>query len=332
MADDTKAELEAALNESTPEGEDAWLEKHDSEIALEAQEGVGASRDDRAEEEAPEAAEEDEELEADLDDFDDEDEGGEITGEPDEDSDEGGIEDMLEEARTALKKSGFTTKEIDGMKQEEVLARGLRRARVLAKNDAAFRKLRETEKTGKGPSGDESGSRDAEPAVPPEISGLAAPLAERLGLADEDAAALGAYGEAIWKASAKHSDGLQQRLSAQGHWIQKVGLEVSRLGLRERFPGLDKASTWSKVQEQLGGLKFEHYAQKANPLRAMILDASRQLGLPDARAAKGKARRQRRSKGAPTKATRASRTTDQGSADERETAVFDEIEAKWGGP
>lgn len=212
-----------------------------------------------------------------------------------EDQDAEVADEDFERAHAALVRSGFRKKELDGMDREEVVKRGLKRARALAADDEAH--LLAKSLRGTKPEGTKSG--DAEQAAKPKLrelpdrKAIQARLTEKLGLDEAGASTLA---ETIDEYAAIHgermAEPLRQKLAemeqavAQGaeRGIQH-SLVKAQAALAESIPDLLDPDTFAQVTEAMDTLtpaEIARYGRIADPdqrFQVAMRDASQRLGL-----------------------------------------------------
>jgi len=247
-------------------------------------------------------------------------------------------------ARNALSRSGWKKKELDAMEPEDLVKRGLQRAKALEKDDEAHRFAKEakesratTPATGKT----EQVSKPAEFKLP-DTSKLLEPLAKSLALDEEGAKALrGAFEEFASMYSQTAVAPLQQKLAEfeQMH-VQSTArteqelVNSAREEVGKRFPDLLDPDTFEKVAENvrvLGNLpKYQEIASLPGRVNACFEDACKLLGLQPAESdsqVRVDAKAQRRASGSTVgDRARPTPTTQK----ERDRERFDELMAKHG--
>lgn len=187
----------------------------------------------------------------------------------------------FDRAKNALIRSGFKHKELSTMSREEVLKRGLARARALDADDAAH----ELAKTAKATptKTDTSTSGQQKKLELPDLKSALAPVAKQLLLDDEGATALEkAFNDILTPIVSKL--GAEQQPAPKADTGTLAAVETTRKELSGMFPQLVDPRTFESVVEQM-----DYYAQKSakyssmpsaqDAFRALMQDACTVLGL-----------------------------------------------------
>lgn len=247
-------------------------------------------------------------------------------------------------ARNALSRSGWKKKELDAMEPEELVKRGLARAKALEKDDEAHRlakQLREAKADPKKEGQPEQG-RNPVPAKPTDWTGITKPLAEKLLLDEEGAKALRqTFEEFAAVVSKQASEPLAQRLAeyeqqqSQSNARTETELvNAAREEVGKRFPELLDPDTFETVAENvrvLGNLpKYQRIANLSGRVNACFEDACKLLGLQPAESdsqVRDVEKAQRRASGSTVgdRARPAALT-----AKEKDREWFDQVTAKHG--
>jgi hypothetical protein len=159
--------------------------------------------------------------------------------------DEEHAEMEVERARLALIRSGFKAKEIDAMAHEDMLKRGLKRAKALEADDEAHGLVRGLKKPAADTAKTESGGEPAkaQASKPLDVSAMVTPLARELGLDEAGASTLKQSYEQLAEALTKHTeeqvrarlDGVTQAQDAvRTHQV----FADAQVEVGERFPDL----------------------------------------------------------------------------------------------
>jgi len=179
-------------------------------------------------------------------------------------------EDDLERARNALMRSGFRAKELSTMPRDELLKRGLKRAKALEADDEAHLvakeyRSRSGETTSKSDKASEA--RSTEPARPAiDLNGISKPLLEK-GFVDEQGASaldevLKTVAERAQEPLLNRVAELEQRLRSTDETQEATFLEGARKELVGRIPGLAEPETLSSVVEAMQSLSGQKYFQE----------------------------------------------------------------------
>lgn len=179
-------------------------------------------------------------------------------------------EDEFERARSALLRSGFRAKELSTMERDELLKRGLKRAKALEADDEAHHFAKEyRSRNGETPSKSDKASeaRSTEPARPAiDLKGISKPLLEK-GFVDEQGAS--ALDEVLKTVAEKAQEPLlnrvaelEQRLRSTDETQEATFLEGARKELVGRIPGLAEPETLSSVIEAMQTLAGSKLAER----------------------------------------------------------------------
>lgn len=196
-------------------------------------------------------------------------------------------------ARNALHRSGWTKKELDAMDPEDLVSRGLKRAKALEKDDEAHRIAKEAREAKAGPK--EAGNR-AQPAKteapkPPDVSSIIEPLSKALTLDEAGAKTLRETMEQFASVVSKSaSEPLMAKLSeyeaAQATVAQRTEAELVQSAREEigvRYPALMDTDTFDEVAETVRVLgshpKYQQIANLQKRVNACFEDACKLQGL-----------------------------------------------------
>lgn len=179
-------------------------------------------------------------------------------------------EDEFERARSALLRSGFRAKELSTMPRDELLKRGLKRAKALEADDEAHHFAKEyRSRSGESPSKSDktSEARSTEPARPAvDLKGITKPLLDQ-GFVDEKGAS--ALDEVLKTVAEKAQEPLlnrvaelEQRLRSTDETQEATFLEGARKELVGRIPGLAEPETLSSVIEAMQTLAGSKLAER----------------------------------------------------------------------
>jgi hypothetical protein len=196
-------------------------------------------------------------------------------------------------ARNALSRSGWKKKELDAMEPEELVKRGLSRAKALEKDDEAHRLAKELREAKAAPKkeGQTEQGRNPVAVQPPDLSGIIKPLAEKLLLDEDGAKALKQTFEEFASIYSKTAVApLQERLSQFEQMQAESGarteaqlIDGAREEVGKRFPDLLDPDTFETVAENvrvLGNLpKYQQIASLPSRVNACFEDACKLLGL-----------------------------------------------------
>lgn len=168
-------------------------------------------------------------------------------------------DDELERAKQALIRSGFRQKELSTMPRDELLSRGLKRAKALEADDEAHLYAKMSRKGSGDPSSKSEKKSEAvstEPALPAlDLKGVSKPLLDEGWIDEKGASALESVLEKVAESAQKPLLGrigeLEQRLSAQTETQGAIYLENARKELLGKYPGLAEPETMKSVSEEM---------------------------------------------------------------------------------
>lgn len=196
-------------------------------------------------------------------------------------------------ARNALSRSGWKKKELDAMEPEDLVKRGLQRAKALEKDDEAHRlakELREAKANPKKEGQTEQGRNPAEVKLP-DLNGVIKPLAEKLLLDEEGAKTLKQTLEEFASVYSKTAVApLQERLAQYEQMQAESGARTeaelvtsAQAEVGKRFPELLDPDTFETVAENVRVLsnlpKYQKIASLTGRVNACFEDACKLLGL-----------------------------------------------------
>jgi hypothetical protein len=174
--------------------------------------------------------------------------------------------DEIEKALAALRRDGLPPKVIEQMTNQEVLDLGLKRSKVQADTDNAYRELQELKKTGEDTAESDQESEPSEPTDQPMSANLKEAVKPFQDLFGEDGAkALEGYQKAV----------LMPMINKLDHVIQVIGQYTAKEARRElgdKYPQLGDDQAYSKVEERMGKLLKSGAYSSAHELMA---DAAR---------------------------------------------------------
>jgi hypothetical protein len=178
-------------------------------------------------------------------------------------------EDEVERARNALMRSGFRAKELSTMPRDELLKRGLKRAKALEADDEAHLVAKEyRSRNGESLSKSDKASeaRSTEPARPAiDLKGISKPLLDK-GFVDEQGASaldevLKTVAERAQEPLLNRVAELESRLRSSDETQEATFLEGARKELVGRIPGLAEPETLSRVVEVMQSLSSQKTLQ-----------------------------------------------------------------------
>jgi hypothetical protein len=307
------ASEEFKLEIGVDEGDDEVLAQLDAD-----EEAVGMTPDELAAQSEPEKPEEPSE------------ESSEVTGVADEDGVDvpEAAEGDLDKALSALRRDGLGKEVIDKMSDEEILALGLKRAKVQADTDDAYRRLKELE-AGKESATEEeqTESEPSEPTDQPELLNLDSAVEPFSDLFGEDA---GQALMGIQKATVKSIEDsviapMRQAMEQMGATLGNLMAEDTRRRMAADYPEIQQDQVFASVRDRAQKLAANGGYES---LDEVLWDAARlEFSDSDRKTARdlSKTRENLRSNGQPINPSR--RMVPKGlSADEKDDLIIEMLE------
>lgn len=185
-----------------------------------------------------------------------------------EDADESADEGDLEKAITSLRRAKVPQTVLKKMTQREIVALSKDMAERQAEVDNAFRELGELRKAKQ--QYESRKESQAEPSEQPLSDDLDKQLSELFD--PETGKALKNLTQRAIEAQTKQ---LKEELESMSKLVERTLTKELRSDLRERFPEVDEADKWDKVQAKAATLaKTGDYAGLDDPMRAVFEDAA----------------------------------------------------------
>lgn len=184
-------------------------------------------------------------------------------------------EGELEKALSALRRDGLNKEVLDKMTEEEILALGLKRVKVQADTDDAFRRLKEMEAEKESATEDDQPeSEPSEPTDQPELLDLDSAVEPFTDLFGEDA------GEAIKGIQAATIKSLEdsvimpmrQNMEQMGATLGRMMAQETRGRIAEEYPDIKQDGVFKAVQKRAQNLAANGGYET---LDAVLWDAAR---------------------------------------------------------
>ena len=327
MADEPMSLLEESVPEDQMTEEDAFLmlvDSEEEEVGVRADldpkdEPIGDGvKDPKPQEEAePEKSEEKGEEE--------EKEEAETEKEPDEEIDA----DELEQAFSALKRDGLKKDILEKMTNKEVLDLGLKRSKVQADTDNAYRELAELKKqTDTADENQAESNAAAEPADQPakvNLKEAVEPFSEIFG--EEAAEALVQAQQAALGTVEPQLENLQSQINGAINMVEGILLKAARNDLADRFPLMSNDDSYGRIRTRMDSLVKTGEYQDINTL---MTDAARIEYSDEGAAAQAELKLEKlrqKASGQMTTAQTTAAATASLSEDEREAALLEALES-----
>lgn len=176
--------------------------------------------------------------------------------------------DEMEKALSALRRDGLPPEVIEQMTNQQVIELGLKRGKVQADTDNAYRELRELQESGKQADSAESDedSKAAEPVEQPSVANLDEAMKPFADLFGEDGA------EALKGIQQAVIAPLMGQIKGMTNALGEYAARDARRELAEQYPQLSEDQAYSQVEERMGKLiKSGSYTSP----RELMADAAR---------------------------------------------------------
>lgn len=173
--------------------------------------------------------------------------------------------DEMEKALSALRRDGLPAEVVEKMTNQEVLELGLKRSKVQADTDNAYRELQELKKGGEDTADSTEDSASAEPVEQPSLvpDEAVKPFVDLFG--EDGASALKGYTDAVVAP-------LMEQINGMVNVIGQYTANEARRQLGEQYPQLSDDQAYAKVEERMGSLLKSGSYSNAHELMA---DAAR---------------------------------------------------------
>jgi len=188
-------------------------------------------------------------------------------------------------AAAALLRSGFTRAEVNAMERSNMIERGLRRHEILARDDAAYSRLKALGGPQKETAEESEESELTEPSDLPSIDfkGAVAPFAETYGLDGDAADALVKTLETtisplVDYLKADRKERLQDKSAEMAVVVEAARKEIARV-----FPDLKKDRVFNRALQRAvrlqGDPAYAKHPTAVERMKAVLRDSARSLNL-----------------------------------------------------